>query len=316
MRIVYLIFSHVNPDQVLRLARALRRHSEDSYIAIHHDPSNSALETEQLRGIDRAYVVPAPIRGQWGDFSLVEQYLHALTWCRRHLDADWVVILTGQSYPLRPLGDFERQLAEAPFDAYVNPFEAMGTKEWPPGTARTRYFFRYFRLPRFAYWHRLPRGLREALRRSRQRINASQSLIRVVPMPRGAPTRLGIRRISTPFGASLKLYGGSQLMTLGRAAIEYALTFAAQNPWYTEYFRSTIIPDEVFFVTLLANNPGIRLGRDTSRFINWPRDQPDAASVAVIRREQLGEVRAGGAYFALKFDDRVDSGALDALDAA
>lgn len=47
-RLVYAIYSHGNPEQVLRLVRTLRALSPQSHIVVHHDPSISPLMTNDV----------------------------------------------------------------------------------------------------------------------------------------------------------------------------------------------------------------------------------------------------------------------------
>ncbi|MBL8460918.1 MAG: hypothetical protein JNL20_00170, partial [Thauera sp.] len=107
---LYLIFSHDRPRQLARLVKAIRWLSPTARIAVHHDPQGDPLDPRLFDGIDDVHIVPDPVRGEWGDFSLVEQYLHALRWCTERLEFDWCCTLTGLSYPLRQLSEFERFL--------------------------------------------------------------------------------------------------------------------------------------------------------------------------------------------------------------
>jgi len=151
MRVLYLIFSHDNTEQLRRLAGAIRQLSPHSLIGIHHDPTKFTVDASLFNGIDNVHVIPNPIRGEWGDFSLVAQYLHALKWCGDNLEFDWLITITGLSYPVKLLTEFEDDLSTSEFDAYIYHFDAFDPSHWPSGTAETRYLFRYFRLPTFAY---------------------------------------------------------------------------------------------------------------------------------------------------------------------
>lgn len=313
---LYLIFSHTNPEQVVRLARTLRSLSPEAKIAIHHDQSKSTLAASDVAALDDVHLIPNPVCAEWGDFSQVEQYIHATAWCLQHLDFDWMVILTGQSYPLRSLGDFERQLQESRFDAYVYFFDAFDPAHWPRGTAETRCYFRYYKLPKFRYHHKIPASVRAAFSGTRLWLNAHQPFFRIVALPRSAPTRIGVRRLRNPFGPHFKLYGGRMAMNLNRTALESIHAFIEINPWYAKYFRRAVLPDEEFFLTILANNESLKLCNDALRFIKWPKGLAHAANGAVITCDELAQAVDSGAPFGLKFDMSVDRNALDALDTA
>jgi hypothetical protein len=225
---------------------------------------------------------------------------------------DWLVTLTGQTYPLARLDAFEHTLAASPFDAFLHHFDALDTSQWPPETAEMRCFYRYFKLPKFKYHHKVPRPIRTGLRRAREWFNSHQPFVRIVPLPKSVPTRLGFRRLSVPFRGDFKLYGGSTAMNMNRRSIEYLLAFVRQNPWYVRYFRSCALPDEEFFVTILVNNRKLRISNDCLRFIKWPREH--AASGAVITGADFHEVLESRAPFGLKFDLSIDRQVLDRLD--
>lgn len=312
MRVLYLIFSHDNLPQLARLVRRIRSLSPNCLIAIHHDPNGPKLDAELFREVPGCYLVPDPVRGEWGDYSLVQQYLCALSWCDAHLDFEWLITLTGLSYPIRPLEEFEAELAASGMDAFTYHFDVYDPSHWPMGTAETRYEFRYFKLPRLPYCYKVPDAVRKRLTGLRKWLNGAQPFVRIVPMPRGAPTRLGIRRLASPLPRGFALYGGRQILNVSRRALRLILTFLEAHPEWIQYARRTLIPDEIFFVSILANDRELRMANDTLRYIKWPNLH--AASVGVIEVGDLPEVFASSAPFALKFNARVDSAALDEVD--
>lgn len=156
MRTLYLIFSHHHQAQLSRLVSAIRHLSPRAAIAIHHDPSEGPLDVTLFAMTPSVYVVPSAICGEWGDFSLVEQYLHSLEWCVHNIDFDWVITLTGLSYPVSSLDAFEDHLFRSEFDAFLHHFDAFDSTHWPPGLGATRYLFSYIKLPRNPYYYKIP----------------------------------------------------------------------------------------------------------------------------------------------------------------
>jgi hypothetical protein len=318
MTTLYLIFSHDNPSQLVRLASAIRQLSPGAPIAIHHDPGKKILDPHAFSTLSQIYFVPDPIRGEWGDFSLVQQYLHAMRWCTDCIEFDWMCTLTGLSYPISPLVEFERRLDASCYDAYVRYFDAFDPGPYPKGrvpegTAEKRYLFRYFKLPRFRYYHRFPSPLKRFLHSMRLRTNESSFFLKIISMPRGARTRLGIRRLRLPFESDFTLCGGRQIVNVNRRALDKIFSFLETHPNYEAYFRHSLIPDEGFFTSILANDPELRVRNDVLRYIKWPGGI-GSASVSVILKNEVSTARASGAPFALKLDERVDKGALDLID--
>lgn len=309
---LYAIFSHINPQQVIRLACTVRALSPTAHIVVHHDPGHPPIDARQLE-LAGAHLIPDPVAGEWGDFSQVQQHLHVMRWCRNNLDFEWFITLTGQTYPIKPLAEFESMLAVAPHDAFVEHFDAYNPAIWPLGEAVRRYHYRFVTLPKFRYWHRIPAFVRVAVPRLFRAFNASQPLFRIFTYPKGLRTRLGILTPHRPFGGDgLRLIGANQNTNYRRNAIEYMLDYVDARPAYLEYFRRTALPDEAFFATALCSSPTLRVSNDNLRFIHWPG--PQAASGGVLTRDQLPELEASQAWFALKFDERVCPEVLDALD--
>lgn len=310
---LYLIFTHERPRQVARLVRAIRQSSPEALIAIHHDPGGEALDRGMFDGIDRVYFVPDPVRGEWGAFSQVEQYLHGLRWCAANLSFNWCCTLTGLTYPLQPLTDFEAFLERSEYDVFIHHFDAFDPVQWPPGTAERRYLFAYYRLPRFPYMHRVPQTVQDLLKRSREIFNRIQPLFRIVPLPRRAPTRFGIRRLRRPMGKDFLLCGGRQTLNLNRRALMRTLDFVDAHPEWTHYARRALHPDESFFVSIIVNDRELRICNDVLRYIKWPKLH--AASGATIDTDEVERALCSGAPFGLKFDELAAPEALALVDA-
>ncbi len=312
MKALYLIFSHEHQEQLVRLTTTIRKLSPHAQIAIHHDPSKEPLNTSIFPSKTRVHIVPNPIAAEWGDFSQVEQYIHALSWARENLDFDWIFTITGLTYPIKCLRDFERHIEKSNYDAFIYHFDAFDPTHWPEGTAKTRYLFRYYKLPRFVYYYKIPENIRNTLESWRKSLNEKTEFIRIVPRPRGAKTRIGFRRLKTPFHERFKLQGGRQELNINKKALNSILDFIDKNPWWTWYCTRCLNPDECFFNTILANDPNLKIANTVLRYVKWPKKH--AASVAAITSPEIPEVLRNESPFALKLDSRMDPRALDLID--
>jgi hypothetical protein len=97
---------------------------------------------------------------------------------------------------------------------------------------------------------------------------------------------------------------------LSRECLEYV---AARDPELTRLFRWSSSPDESYFQTLLMNSPlADTLVNDDLRYVDWSEGGP---SPKVLTSFDLERMTRSPALFARKFDPRVDSGVIDALDA-
>lgn len=309
---VYAIFSHTNPTQVLRLVSTLRAMSPEAAIVVHHDPTHTNLPRDLVEGAG-GISIPNPIAAEWGDFSLVEQHLHTMRWCAANLDFDWFITLTGQSYPIKPLEEFESFLRASAYDAYVTHFDAYDPTIWPPGEASRRYHYHYVRCPKFRYWHRIPGLIRDRVPMLVRAFNRAQPVFKLFTFPRGLPTRLGWCTFRRPFNSKgPRLIAGNLNTNYRKAVVRHILDYVDANPTYKAYFKHTALPDEVFFTTILVNTPSFRILNDNLRYINWPDGH--AANVAAMDIDHWDALRSSSAFFALKFDANHCPELLDHLD--
>ncbi|HTJ27017.1 MAG TPA: beta-1,6-N-acetylglucosaminyltransferase [Candidatus Limnocylindria bacterium] len=297
--VVYFIASHTNPDQVARLVRRLRRDSPNALVLIHHDESQSHLGAERFAGDANVVVMPESVAVEWGQFSQVELVLRGIdALLATGRDFDWVVLLSGQDYPIRPIAEFETDLARL-------------------GDGAIAYEEQTALLDRYVLsWHRLPRWLENritnALFSRLSRFNARQPFVRFVSGRVGC--QIGVRTARSPFGATLRPYKGTTWWTLSRRCIDYVRTYVRDNPSFVDWYRRrTLMPDESFFQTILFNAGIFRLRNDDGRFVRW--EPPEAPSPVTLRAVDLDAVLASGKYFGRKFDERVDAAVLDRLDA-
>jgi hypothetical protein len=279
----YVVLSHQHPEQVLRLVRTLRRGSPDATIVLHHDDRRVSVDEAALRALDVVRVLP-PTPVGWGAASQLEALLRGL---RAAAGCDWVTVLSGQDYPLRPLAEIERAWRESGVDAFAEG-SPVDPPPWSRGAAdefARRYFYRYVPVR--------PPGLR--LRRA---IAAARPVLTLREMPWGH--LLGVRRR----GPGLPVRRGADWLTLSRRAVEVVLG----APGLVRYYRRTVLPTESLPHTALYAS-GLRLSGDTRRFSLWT---PGAEHPALLDRSHLDAMLGSGADFARKFPP--DAPVLDDLD--
>jgi hypothetical protein len=309
-RVVYLVCSHSNPDQVLRLVKLLRKGSGTSRVVIHHDEAVSHLDPASLVGLDGVHLLePMPI--EWGTFSYVEMLLWCMRWALANLEFDWLVLLSGQDYPIQPVSQIERFLASTEYDGFVKGF-AVSDPGSQDGEGFRRYYYRYHRVPVPGFL--LPRrsSSEGVVTKVARNLRDAQPLLSVKRAFRSSGVQLGLRRLRTPFTEHFRCYRGSTWLTLSSKCVALLDRFVRGNPGYVRYYRRTWIPEESFIITILLNNPGLNLFRDHKRFIRF-RAQ-GAWHPEVLTVEDLEPMLASGQHFARKFDARADERVLNLLD--
>ena len=283
MSVAYLVLSHRNPAQVLRLVAALNEGPE-ARVLVRHDQRGSELARAEIERAG-AEAIEDEIEMEWGGWSQLELILNALREGRTRHDPDWTLVLSGQDYPLRPMDEIEAALKNEVADARLGSVRKVERHRPPRGEdefflrARYRHYRKPSKLPH------LPHALRPFL------------------YVREAPPRVGVRDPRTP---THDLYVSADWLTLGRRALEAVLD-ADPRP-----FRRSAVPSESFFATVLLNRADLTTERDHRRFA--PFAHPGAPHPQTLKTEDLDRILASKADFARKFDIGADARVLDLLD--
>lgn len=302
-RAAYVVMSHKLPEQLVRLTRTLRALSAEAAILVHHDARHTPLPAAELAAVGGVTVLPAAAV-TWGRGSQLDMLLGVLRGALAEPKVDWIFLLSGQDYPLRPLSEVEAELRAAPHDGYLED-RTVAAPSWTSREVEQfaqRYYYawragagtQYCPLPRFA--------------------QAARPLTLARQLPIG--TLLGRRRLRTPFNAKRPLRVGSDWLTLSAPAAR-RLTDLDQRPdgrRLHRYFRATIAPTEALPHTVLWAEPNLALSGDTRRYMAW---DSGAAHPRMLGVTDLDDALASGADFARKFDsgDPDAAAALDRLDA-
>lgn len=307
-RVVYLVASHVNPPQVARLVRVLRSGGPASRVVINHAYRVSRLDPALFAGLDGVEFVDPQRSPAWGDFSMTRMVLAALDWIVARFDPDWVVYLSGQCYPIRPLAEIEDFLARTSYDGFV---AGRRVDRADPADRELveRYCYRYHALPPFGLGIRAPDRLRGAALRLRSAWNRAQPLLKIRDW--GGRTRIGFPAFRTPFGAAMPLYKGSAWWTLARRAVAHLRAFVTEHPAFVRHYAQTFAAGESFWATILRNAPVLRISDDNYRYIRWVGA---SAHPELLTRADLEPMRVSGKLFARKFDMTRDPGLLDLVD--
>ncbi len=298
MRCVYLIQSHTQPALLARLAAALRSASDGAILVV-HDATRGPLDETVLAGTGATVIQRrSPVRR--GRFSCLEPYLEGVA----HLlgsgePFDWLVYLSGQDYPVRPVQAIEADLRRSGADAFLAHWDVTSADSpWPLRRARRRYFYQYAELPdRLAPWLRLLRPL-EALTPLQLYLTYGALV--------GWPAR------RTPFSVRFRCFGGSMWHALSQPCVAFLAAELERRPELVSYYRRTVVPDESLIPTVLANAGAFRIVPDSRRYADV-HEQP-GGHARVLGPADLGEVTSGRYDFARRVDVESSAALLDALD--
>jgi hypothetical protein len=295
--VAYVVLSYKNPAQVLRLVSALRE-GPGAEVVVRHDQLRTPLARVEVE--DRGgHMLEDAIDVRWGEFSYLRVLLGALAWSLEQLDPDWIVLLSGQDYPLRPLSEIEARLGAAEEDAFLTSPWELSTARRPEPPAEEfflRYAYRHFSVP--SWTPRAPRALR--------------GVVYTREMPLGLGRRVGLRRSRLPFGPALRCFVSSDWLTLSARAARVVTAAASRERALMRLYRRSVIPSESFFATVLLNHPELNVAREDRRLISFAG--PGVPHPDVLTSADLGRLLDSDMDFARKFDQERDAEVLDALD--
>jgi hypothetical protein len=225
MRIAFLLLAHQNPQIVKRLIDNVT--AAGHCVAIHYDKNAPNSDYEFLRQAfaDHPSVRFARrLRVGWGEWSIVAATLN----CIEEIEAagwnpDYVYYASGSDYPIRPASELADFLARNFGKQFIEGVPADTVRWVIGGPQEERYRYRFY------FNWRTHRRLGEFLLRWQKRL-----------------------RLKRPFVLGLEPYIGSQWWVLTWDAIQKIMKIG-RRPEVIKFFRSTLIPDELYFQTLAYN---------------------------------------------------------------
>ena len=274
-KIAFLLLCHKNSERVLDQARILTARGD--YVAIHVDKNAGAdffaAVKEGLADNPCAVLAPRVACG-WGEWSLVRASLNMIEAAFNAFeDATHFFLISGDCMPIKPVGmirdylDRSGQDMVEHADFYKDTWIKTGMKE-------DRLVYRHW------FNERTQRGW----------------FYRSLELQR----RLGLSR-SIPEGIRMRI--GSQWWVLRRDTISKIRSFLKERPDVSRFFRTTWIPDETFFQTLVMHLV------PKEEVVNTPPTLlmfSDYGMPVTFHGDHFEMLKAQGALFARKISEHSD----------
>ncbi|MBU3029586.1 DUF5928 domain-containing protein [Paracoccus marinaquae] len=225
-RIAFILLTHKDPQRVIDQARRLT--ASGDFVAIHFDRNAPAEDYRRIRDAlaDSPGVTFAARRMKcgWGDWSLVAATLETLRAAARDFpQATHFYLLSGDCMPIKS-AEYARSFLDGEDCDYIESVDFFDGNWIKTGIRDERLIYRH--------WFNE--------RRNKTLFYASIDLQK----------RLGLNR-RLPEGLQIMI--GSQWWCLRRQTVEAVLDLIAGWPQMVRFFRTTWIPDETFFQTLVAH---------------------------------------------------------------
>ena len=225
-KIAYILLCHKDADAIIKQAEQLT--AAGDYLSIHFDARASALEFSQIKSAlqDNANVVFSKRRLKcgWGEWSLVQASLCAVESAVEAFPrASHFYMLSGDCMPIKT-AEYIHDYLDANDVDFIESFDFFESNWIKTGMKEERLIYRHFLNERKNKW----------------------LFYAVLEVQR----RLGLTRQVPP---DIQVQIGSQWWCLRRQTIEAILEFARQRRDVMRFFRTTWIPDETFFQTLVRH---------------------------------------------------------------
>ncbi|MBE2275197.1 MAG: glycosyl transferase [Rhodobacteraceae bacterium] len=225
-KIAYILLSHKDPEGIVAQARRLT--AAGDVVAIHFDGRSPQGDYQAIRSAlaDHPDVVFAARRVKcgWGEWSLVEATLLALQAAIEAFPrATHFYMLSGDCMPIKT-AEYAHAVLDRDDVDWIESFDFHNSDWIKTGIKEERLIYRHF------------------FNERRQKDWFYRAL--------GWQRRLGLHRRPP---ADLAIQIGSQWWCLRRRTVEAALAFIARRRDVLRFFRTTWIPDETFFQTLVRH---------------------------------------------------------------
>ncbi|WP_395541670.1 DUF5928 domain-containing protein [Neotabrizicola sp. sgz301269] len=224
--IAYILLCHKDPDGII--AQAQRLTAAGDCIAIHFDARARREDYDRIRAVlaDNPGVVFARRRVKcgWGEWSLVDASLQAIRAAVAAFPrATHFYMLSGDCMPIKS-AEYARAFLEREDVDYIESFDFHNSDWIKTGIKEERLIYRHW------------------FNERTQKAWFYRSL--------AWQKRLGLER---KIPADLVMQIGSQWWCLRRRTVEWVLDFIAKRRDVMRFFRTSWIPDETFFQTLVRH---------------------------------------------------------------
>lgn len=278
LKVVHLILAHNRPQQLHRLINELL--IGEDVVFVHLDKKANLSDFSFLQNTRNVFLISKNYKVNWGGFNLVKAIISSIQQIQSSkLDYDFLNILSGQDYPLKPITQFHAFLED-----------------------NTQTSFLEVHLP----GHPWLEGLRPRL----NDYHMTDFTFRGSTLLEGLMTKVLPRR---KLPADLCLVGHSCWMTITREAVQYLNEYLTKNSKILKRFEFTWGADEIFIQSILYSSPlksKIKTNNNL-RYIDWSEQQPSPKTLTMVDRFALTSTSS---FFGRKFDENVDSSILDYID--
>ena len=225
-KIAYILLCHKDPEGII--AQAERLTAAGDFIAIHFDARAKRADFERIRSALAANpavtFATRHIKCGWGEWSLVQATIHAAQAAIEAFPrATHFYMLSGDCMPTKT-AEFAHAFLDRGEVDYIESVDFLASDWIKTGIREERLIYRHW------FNERTQKTL----------FYASMNLQRRFKLARKVP-------------GDIQMQIGSQWWCLRRRTMEWVLDFITKRPDVMRFFRTTWIPDETFFQTIVRH---------------------------------------------------------------
>ena len=308
MKIIYFILAHKAPEQLKKLVNQLS--GENVKIYIHIDKASDYLEFEKALKDILNITILSTQRVYWGEISMVNATLDLINsaYNAGELRGEgYCVLLSGQDFPIKPkayiytffiqnYGKEYIDLHKLPYsgweDGGMNRVEAFTLK------LKEKVFVIY---PLRHLFFFKSTNIKQVLRCIYTSIKANRVIycLKKVFSKRKRP-------------GDISMYGGSQWWALTFETVKAINFFLERNSEYIKFHQDTLIPDEIFFHSLVPLLVDKEKLHKSITYAAWNKSY-NGNSPGILTEEDIHVLVRKQALFARKFDMNKNPKILDTV---
>ncbi|TVZ59149.1 core-2/I-Branching enzyme [Flavobacteriaceae bacterium MAR_2010_105] len=309
MQKIYIILAHENPQQLNRLISKLN--DSCSFFYVHIDLKTDIKAFSNVIKSKNLKFITNRIEGIWGDFNLVQATINCLQEVKMDAREGYCILMSGQDYPLKSNTVIHNYLEEHKDYDFIDlkPINEV----WSPNELKLRTQFYKFNLSNKKGDYVLIPFIFSKDFYFRFKYH-TKAILKLLTKAEFNVFRIFKKR-KHPFNYSY--FGGSQWWALTSQTVFKILELLEKKPELINFYRFTLIPDELFFQTILKN---LSVENYTTKvlpsltYVNWSRTNCTLPVTFTINDyNELKNIKSNK-IFARKFNIKLDQKILDKLD--
>lgn len=268
----YIILAHKNPEQIRHLVNRLNDDKSNFYIHVDKNIDIKPFK-EMIPNLLNVFFIKNREEGTWGDLGIVKGTINCLKEATKNSTEGYCILLSGQDYPIKTreqINTFLNQNKGLEFIDICSLENVLNTQEWK----KKLTFYKYNLSNKRDDYVLFPLFLSTDFFTIQTLKNIVKIFIRkkgITQLPFILSNLFKTRK--APY--NIRPYAGGQWWALTNDSCKKIISFLNNSPNFIEYHKFTLLPDEIFFQSILMHLAGkknheFKFGNSFT-YVNWTR---------------------------------------------